>query len=164
MVTAPHTLRRFQLPSRIRAKATAAEALPSRLMLVDRISELPGVEAVECDGDILPRRINVYFRDATAGRTVRDPERRLLCRLSANGIAVFGLDDWAKHQVIMRGWGKLLHDRVLVFLPRDESELDICWSILRQAYDSVFNRSVQKIGNGYPGTHRLPSFSRTTLQ
>lgn len=164
MVTAPDTPRRFQLPARIRANATAAEALPSRLLLADRISELPGVEAVECDGDILPRRINIYVRDATAGRTGRNPERGLLCRLSANGISIFGLDDWAKHQVIMRGWGKLLQDRVLVFLPRNESELDICWRILRQAYDSVFHRSAGLPGNGYPVAQRLPGFSRTTLQ
>ncbi len=161
MVTAPDTSRRFQLPSRIRANATAAGALPSRLLLAERISELPGVEAVEYDGDILPRRIDIYFRDAS---TVHEPQRRLLCRLSANGIAIFGLDDWAKHQVVMRGWGKLLRDRVLVYLPRDESEADICWSILRQAHDAIFHRSVQKPGNSHPSTRSLPSFSRTTLQ
>lgn len=142
----------------------AAEGLQASLMLADRIADLPGVEVTECDGDAVPRQINVLFRDESPRRTIREPRPRRLCRLSAEGIAIFGLDNWAKHQVTLRGWGKLLHDHVLVFLPRDDDELETCWSILRQAYDSISQPSACNPVNGYASVWNLPRFSRTTLQ
>jgi len=169
MATPANQLPRFQLPARIRANKTAPDELPTRQALAERIARLPGIEAVDCGDDTLPCQVAMYLHGAAARRTIRASRPQLLCRLGADGIVVHGLDNWAKHQVVMRGWGRLRNDRVLLFLPRDDSELGICWNIVRQAYDSFFNPPACFDQNARPGTRNassrdMPRFSRTTLQ
>ena len=164
MATSAHQLPRFQLPARIRANKTAPEDLAARLALADRIADIPGVDAVECGDDTVPRQVAIYLREATARRTIRVPRPLLLCRLGTDGIVVHGLDNWAKHQVVMRGWGRLLYDRVLLFLPRDDNEVETCWSIIRQAYDSLFDPSASHSGTRNTSAWDMPKFSRTSLQ
>ena len=164
MATPANHVPRFQLPARIRIGKPASEELSSRLALADRIADLAGVEAVECGENTLPRQIAIYVHRTTAGRTILGPRAVLLCRLSADGIVVHGLDNWAKHQVVMRAWGRLLNERVSLFLPRDEDELETCWSIVRQAYDQVFDPSASCPGTRSESSRDMPKFSRTTLQ
>ena len=163
MATPAHQLSRFQLPARIRASKPGSEMLKQRLPVVDRIAELPGIEVVEYDGDTLPRQTNVYLHGVCARRSIRNPRSLLLCDVGVGGIAVCGLDNWAKHQVVMRGWGRLVNDRVLLHLPRDDNEIEICWSILRQAYSSLFDPSACSPANKR-STWDMPKYSRTTLQ
>lgn len=164
MATPAHQLPRFQLPARIRAHKTGSEELPAWQALVDRVTNLPGTETTERDNDTLTRQIVVYLHGAPARRTIRNPRPVLLCNLSDDGIAIYGLDNWAKHQVVMRGWGKLINDRVQLFLPRDDDELEICWRILRTAHDSLFDPATSIPATGNRSGWDMPQFSRTTLQ
>ncbi|MDH3546894.1 MAG: hypothetical protein OEN22_07325, partial [Gammaproteobacteria bacterium] len=88
----------------------------------------------------------------------------LFCSLNRDGVVVTGLDRWARHKVISRGWGKLDFDRVFVFLPRDGRELDIVWKILQRAYHNLFSRSARLPEAHIVSTWDWPKFSRTTLQ
>jgi hypothetical protein len=164
MATSALQLPRFQLPARIRAHKTGSEVLPARQALLDRVAKLPGIETTECTDDTLRLQIVIYLHGATARRTIRNPRPFMLCNLSDDGIAIYGLDNWAKHQVVMRGWGKLINDRVQLFLPRDDDELEICWSILRLAYDLLFDAPASRPATGNRSSWDMPQFSRTTLQ
>lgn len=164
MATSAHQLPRFTLPARIRAQKAESEKLEALRTLTDRVTGLPGIEAVACDNDTATPRLAVYFHGARAGRTLRNSYASLLCNLGSDGIGIYGLDGWAKHQVVMRGWGKLIGDRAQLFLPRDDEELEICWSILRRAYDSLFDATASKPATGRRSSWDLPQFSRTTLQ
>lgn len=136
----------------------------TRQALVDRITSLPGIAATECDNDTLTRQLVIYLHGAPARRTIRNPRPFRLCDLGDDGIAVYGLDNWAKHQVVMRGWGKLIYDRVQLFVPRDDDELEICWNIIHQAYDSRFGATASEPATDNKSIRELPRFSRTTLQ
>ena len=164
MSTSAHLLPRFTLPARIRAHKAAAEEREALQALIDRVTALAGVETTECDNDALTRRIAVYFRGARARPALRNPYSSLFCYFDSDGIGVYGLDRWAKHQVVMRGWGRLIGARAQLYLPRDDEELEICWSILRLAYDSLFDATASRAATGRRSSWELPQFSRTTLQ
>ena len=164
MATPVHKPARFELTRRIRTETKFSSELDTRLALIDRIADLPGIETVERRADAVPWRVDVYLkRDSTRHLRERQPAT-LFCSLSRDGIAICGLDHWAKHQVVSRGWGKLDCDEVLVFLPRNGRELDTVWKLVRRAYDNLFDPSAR-----IPGAHIVsiwdwPKFSRTTLQ
>lgn len=164
MATPAHELPRFQLPARIRAGRAAPQGLPESLDLTDRIAGLPGVEVVACRDATSPCRASAYLHEHADIRTLTNPRSLLLCRVDADGIAVYGLDNWARHQVVMRGWGRLLCNRVMLFLPRDYSELETCWSIIRQAYNALTDMSAKTSKRGNAATWLMPKYSRTTLQ
>lgn len=149
------------LPARVRAgKAPADDFSSSRLTLADRIAELPGIRTVEQATDALPCCVDVYLGQHVGTAGNKKPPV-LLCSISRDGIAIQGMTDWAKYQVLCKGWGKLHRDRVLIHLPRDSAELEVCWSILQQAY-----RFLTKASDPAPTTRmispwELPRFSRT---
>jgi hypothetical protein len=80
-----------------------------------------------------------------------------------NGISLPGLTDPERHQVLSRGWGRLDRQRVLLYLPRDESELAICWSILYRAYNSIINSPEQMSASPRAHFDDYPEPSHTSL-
>ncbi|HEY5643847.1 MAG TPA: hypothetical protein VIS31_13350 [Woeseiaceae bacterium] len=144
---------RFQLPTRIRSKKEP-RVTPS-LTFADRVASLPGIEIKAPAADGAPAEISIYLNSGD--------QPTLLCSLLSTGIAVHGLDNWDRHQVVSRGWGRLVQNRVMLFLPRDDGELDVCWDILKRATTRLAQPSA------VPARHSLsvwdmPSYSRTTLQ
>lgn len=153
---------RFQLPARLRKPSAAEDSLP-RLALADRISALPGIRTVENGSGTLPCGVTVYLtRQGRALRKQLPP--RILCEISKDGVSIYGLCNRDRHQVLSRGWGKLEQDRVRMFLPRDDAEMEVCWRILQRAYCSILDLSARSPSMRYPTFGELPRFSRTTLQ
>ena len=155
---------RFRLPARIRVKQAPDDSIASRLALADRIADLPGIETVEGGSSALPSTVSVFLRQSPV--SLRKPGKStLLCTISAHGISVQGLNARDRHQVLSRGWGHLDNDAVVLFLPRDEEDLAVCWDILQRAYNCIFQSSaVSDPVRITVGAGRRPRFSRTTLQ
>jgi hypothetical protein len=153
----------FQLPTRIRSKLAATDGSLARLALADRIAELPGIRTVENGSQALPSGVGVFLQDQSGSIRKQLPPR-LLCDISRDGIRVHGLSDPDRKRILSRGWGSLLHDSVLIFLPRDDAELEVCWSILQHAYSCLNTVSARPPSMRRAGFGELPRFSRTTLQ
>lgn len=155
---------RFTLPARIRSKRKASGDVPVRMALIDRIADLPGIETVERNDDIIPRRVEIYLRGEASDRVLKRKAPRRLCGLDANGVTLSGLSPWERHQVLANGWGKLVDDQVCVYLPRDHSELEIVWSVIRRAYERLIGPLTPESGSLVVSTWDWLRFSRTSLQ
>ena len=156
-------LNRLRLPARVRTLQSPDNNIPVRLALADRIADLPGIQAADHDPADDWKNVDVLLLPrVTARRKQRQP--LLLCNIRADGIVVQGLINRHRHQVLSRGWGRLRENSVLLYLPRDEEELEIVWSILRCAYDSVMVVSAGASPVRAAWFDGLPSFSRTNLQ
>jgi hypothetical protein len=161
-MAAAQELIRFHLPTRIRSKKPTPESLSARLELAERIAELPGTRTEDHEST-LPCGVDVFL---CAPQTVPRKRRAdtLLCRVGADGIRVCGLGGWERHQIVLRGWGRLMLRDVLLHLPRDSNELEVCWDVVLRAYNTL------TAGTAEPGPVRtvrhmhLPRFSRTNLQ
>lgn len=154
---------KFQLPARIRIKSASREGYLARLLLADRIAELPGIETVETDAARLPGSITIHLVSDTARARKQKPPV-LFCRISIEGINLQGLSDRDRYHVLARGWGTLAQDNVLVYLPQDEQELDVCWSIIQHAYNVLLGSPLESSPRPIVAARELPQFSRTTLQ
>lgn len=151
---------RLRLPARIRVKRVPGDDLPTLLTLADRIAGLPGIRTLDDVDDRLTGNITLTLEPGAAA----DEAALLLCRFSREGLAVYGLSDWDRHQVLRCGWGRLARDHVLLHLPRDEQELDVCWQIVEHAFiASTLNRTGSRRGRA-ASPWDLPRFSRTSLQ
>ncbi len=89
----------------------------------------------------------------------------LLCRIGQTTITVYGLDNRDRYHLLSRGWGRLGDSCVELLLPRDDEELEICWRVVKFAYD----RLIDVAANAAPvrttvSAATLPKFSRTSLQ
>jgi len=155
---------RFKLPARIRNRRTASCNLDARMSLIDRIADLSGIETVGMSNETIPRRVEIYLRREVSDRASKRKAAKLLCSLDCNGMIVSGLDRWERYQVLANGWGKLTNDQVNVFLPRDHQEVEIVWSVLRRAYDNLFNPIPDDAGSLVVATWDSPKHSRTSLQ
>jgi len=162
MATAADELTRFNLPVRIRTGKANADSIAARLALADRIADLAGTITEDHDAT-LPCSVDVYLRAPLISIRKRVPDL-LLCNIGSDGVRVHGLDDWDRHQVVVRGWGRLLRDGVLLFMPRDTEELEVCWSLLLRAYRSLTDCSAKARPARTMWDGDLPRFSRTTLQ
>ena len=163
MATAANDIPRFTLPTRIRLKKATAEDLAIRLQLAERIAGLPRTRIAD-QGGTLPCTVDVYLTAPAKGEHKRVPDLGL-CTINGTGIRVRGLRDRDRHQVVMHGWGRLQHDgEVLLFMPRDADELDVCWKILTRAYSRLIEYSQTARPVRIAWRSNLPSFSRTTLQ
>jgi len=164
MATTAQNVCRFSLPARIRTGKAYPNEFATKLALIDRIADLPGIETVERNGDTVPSHVDVYL---TRHSTIPVRKRLLpplLCSLNSKGLTIEDLDDWARHKVVTSGWGKLIYNSVLVFLPRDYDELEVCWSIVQRAYGNLFDALAPEPGTQVVSTWEWPKFSRTTLQ
>lgn len=152
---------RFRLPARIRTSIRPLPDFRPRLSLVDRIADMPGVVATEDSGSTVPRCVRVFLRPEVTSAKDRAPDR-LFCEISLDGILVHGLKSWDKHQVLSRGWGRSKKRNVLLHLPRDETELDVCWLILQRAYDFLIHAPAV-LETRLSFREELSRFSRATL-
>lgn len=154
----------FELPPRIRTRKKSSREQEMRMALADRIADLTGIEILKRRDESIPGQIDVYVRQDSTARSLTNHDAKLFCSLNSKGIMIRGLDRWAKHQVISRGWGKLIPGDVLVFLPRDDKELHIIWKVLQRAYDNIYDPAAKTSGTNIVSTWDWPQFSRTTLQ
>ena len=130
----------YHRPTRLKVKKVPADGFSCRLALADRIAHLPGVHTVEDQSHTLPCRADVFLR--VPSRSIRrDYEAFLLCTIHRNGIGIYGLTEWHRHQVLLGGWGRLVQDHVLMHLPRDSEELEVCWGFLQRAYQYLSDLS-----------------------
>jgi hypothetical protein len=153
----------YHLPARLKVKKVPAGGFSCRLALADRLAHLHGIHAVEDPSDTLPCRADVFLR--VPSRSIRrDDDVFLLCTIHRDDIGVYGLTEWDRHQVLRGGWGRLVHDHVLMHMPRDSEELEVCWGILQRAYQYLSDNSAQDRTVRKASPRDLPRFSRTTLQ
>lgn len=155
---------RFQLPVRIRSSKATADDLDPRLALAERLSELPDLTAAEATDTTVPWSVDMHLQVRTASPRERQPAP-LFCSIYPDGIIVHGLNDRDRYQILVRGWGRLARDSVILHMPRDAGELEVCCEILYRAYRSLIQSSAHalpKRRNAWSDT--LPRFSRTTLQ
>lgn len=153
----------FEVPARTLDSSLPADGNPARLMLADRISGLPGIRTVDNGTEALPTSVTVYL-DSDHGPARKRQPPITLCVISRDGMTVYGLGLRDRRHLAMRGWGRLSHDRVQVFLPRNETEVDVCWAILQHAHCCLLNISARSPGSRHTAQGELPRFSRTTLQ
>lgn len=153
----------FKLRARIRNRRRESSDLRMRTELIDRIGDLRGIETVERRDDTVPCQVDVYLKRDASDRVRKVQSPPLLYSLNCQGVMVSGLDRWAQHQVLCGGWGKLIFDQVLVFLPRDNKELDVVWKILQRAYNNLYVPSARERGSQVLSTWDRPKFSRTIL-
>jgi len=104
-----------------------------RLLLAHRIAELPGAKVVDIDNNGGPFTVQVYLTPG-AEKNAGASSDRLFAQISHDGIVVNGLQNSDKHQVLSRGWGKLRKRAVVLYMPRNLQELEICWEILQRAF------------------------------
>ena len=164
MATTVPDVRRFRLPARIRTVRASSNEFAIKLALIDRIADLHGIETVERNNDSVPSQVDVYLSRYSTLPARKKLSPPLLCSVDNKGLTIAGLDSWARHQVISNGWGNLISDSVLVLLPRDDKELEVCWSIVQRAYDNLFNSAAPEPGRQLVSTWDWPKTSRTTLQ
>ena len=153
---------RFKLPTRVRFGPDLIDAFVPRIALAERIAELPEVTVRERGDDAMGATVDIYLQGQVT-RLGKVPPARLFCRIDHESITVFGLDDWEKHQVLAGGWGSLHRRDVRLHMPRNETETDVCWTILRQAYDA-FRITPVPPGLRLAPRRVWPTYSRTKLQ
>jgi hypothetical protein len=155
---------RFDLPIRIRSRKHPGTELQARLDLIDRVADLQGIDVAEQPDDAAPCRVDIYLTNPhpIASRTQRPST--LLCSLSRDGISIYGLDRWARYQVLARGWGVLNEACAQVHLPRDTNEIEAVWQIVRRAYDSRQLEPERQLERLVVSTWDWPKYSRTSLQ
>jgi len=162
MATVAHELGHYQLPARIRARKTGQDAITYRLALAERIADLPGIRTQEQQGSGMPYRVDVYLQ--VENRSIRMPTIDVpLCAISLDGIEIFGLSGWDQHQVLRGAWGRLRGNAVLMHLPRDADELEVCWQLVQRARRNLMDSS-DRLVSRKTATRILPSYSRTNLQ
>ena len=132
--------------------------------LRDRIADLRGIETVERWDDNVPRHIDAHLKRDRVDRARETQPLPLLYSLNCNGVMVSGLDRWARHEVVSRGWGKPIFDQVLIFLPRSNKELDEVWKILQRAYGNMYVSSASNPRLHVVTTRDLPKSSRSTFR
>ena len=164
MAKTAKTTERFKLPARLRNKRKTPGEFSARVALIDRIADLSGIETVERNDEITPRRVEIYLRREASDRVLRRKAAKMLCSLDCNGVFLNGLDRWERHQVLAKGWGKLVDHEVCVYLPRDSHELEIVWGVVQRAYDRLFGQLTPEAGSLVISTWDWPRFSRTSLQ
>lgn len=153
----------FKLRARIRNRKSLSNDLQMRMALIDRIADLRGIETVERRDDTAPCQVDVYLKRDAADRVRKTQSPPLLCSLNCKGVFVSGLDRWEQHQVVSRGWGKLIFDQALVFLPRDNKELEVVWKIIQRAYGNLFVSPAEESGTHIVSTWDWPKCSRPSL-
>jgi hypothetical protein len=154
----------FQLPVRIRSRKASTDVPGLRAAVAERLAELPDLVMVEAADATVPRSVDIYLQVPTVSLSPLTPDT-LLCRIHPDGIDVHGLSDRDRYRVLASGWGKLAREGVLLHMPRDVAELDVCSDILRHARNSLIQSSAQPSPmRTVAWAGKLPRFSRTTLQ
>lgn len=153
----------FEVPARIRDGGSFSDDQQARLLLAEKIAALPSIHTVEEGAEALPSSVAVYLDQGRGPPRKRTPPLTL-CVIRRSGLTVYGLGLPDRRHLVTRGWGEPDHDRVRVYLPRDEREVDVCWTILQHAHCALLNPSARSSGARHRFDGDLPRFSRTTLQ
>jgi hypothetical protein len=153
----------FEVPARIRDEGLPADSQHAGLLLADRIAGMPCIRTVEKGAKALPSSVAVYL-DGSHAPVRKQMPPITLCVIRRNDLTVYGLHLEERRHLVTRGWGHAEHDRVRMFLPRDEREVDICWTILQHAHFALMNPSARSTVARHRFNGDLPRFSRTTLQ
>jgi hypothetical protein len=153
----------FEVPARIRDEGSFADSHHARLLLADRIAGMACIRTVEVGADALPSSVAVYLDRGHAPARKRMPPLAL-CVIRRDGLTVYGLGLEDRRHLVTRGWGAAERDGVRMFLPRDEGEVDVCWTVLQHAHSALLNPSARSTGARHRFDGDLPRFSRTTLQ
>ena len=163
MATPSRGTSHYHLPARIRADIAFDNSFSSRMALVDRISGMAGIHTVESAADTLPFRVQIYLQEPSAS-VRREHPLLLLCTLAADGIEIYGLSQWDRHQVLRGGWGRLRRDHVFFYPPRNNEELEVCWGVMQRAYQHLSDLSAKGPLARKSLLWNLPRVSRTALQ
>jgi hypothetical protein len=134
------------------------------MALIERIADLPGIETIERNDETIPGRVDIYLRRKASDRVLKHEPARQLCCLDCADVTVSGLNRWDRYQVLANGWGRLMDAKVCVHLPRNREELEIVWSIIRQAYDGLLSTPTSEPESAEISTRDFPRFSHTSLQ
>jgi hypothetical protein len=132
-----------------------------REALAARLANLPHIVMIDRRAEAPPWDVDAFLQRPATRSIRRRTESILLCRLSADGMLVAGLDVATRAAIVARGCGEAVPGGVLMRIPDDDKEFDACWAIVEQAHQSL------SAGNGTAGFYRapmLPNFSRTRLQ
>ena len=154
--------KRFCLPARIRTRLVPEPVPRAGRVLAKRLTRLPRTQTTADEPQTHPCTLSIYLRRQDAGDDGQLASV-LLCQIGSEGISVEGLSDNERHQVLSRGWGRLEKRRVCLFPPRDDEELEICWSILCRAYHSILSAPVDASTAPRASVIDLPEVSRTSL-
>jgi hypothetical protein len=154
---------RFALPIRIRSKPGPDTGGAAQARLAGRIAGLPGVQTTQDSAAQPPCIVGTYLRPSPLNLRRRPPSAVRFCRISTDGVMVEGLSDFERYQALARGWGRLDSRSILLFLPRDDDEFEVCCYILRQAYKSISIPPATRRSAARLPLPELPEFSRTTL-
>ena len=152
----------LKLPKRIRTIRGPNTEYAARFALADRIAELPSAQVVEDGPHPLPGSISVYLQLDNRPARKRSPAV-LFCRVDHTGISVEGLSDSERNHILCRGWGTLEYHRIKLFLPRDDSEVEICWSILYRAHATLINSPLVSPSAPIGSFGEFPETPRTSL-
>jgi hypothetical protein len=162
VATSAIELSRFRLPARTGSKLGQHAGSAAHFELVERIAELPHVQIVEQIGS------HGQITACVNLQTDQRPARRqsppaFYCAVSPTGIIVDGLSESEQLEVVDQDWGTREGHRIQLSLPRDDAELEVCWSILHRAYTSIINAPERLRKRRKCSFDRLPKPSRTTL-
>jgi hypothetical protein len=153
---------RFCLPSRIRNMLAPESLPPASRELAKRFAGLPRAETSADELSTYPGSLRVILhRHTPCDRN--GSHSTLLCRIGSDGIFVEGLSDEERRHVLARGWGLLENSCIRLFTPRSDEELEICWTILRRAYDAILTAPVDTKTAPQVSVDDLPEVSRTSL-
>ncbi|NIL93654.1 MAG: hypothetical protein GTO71_04275 [Woeseiaceae bacterium] len=154
---------RLHLPGRIRSKRSAADGSVYSLALAKRLGGQPRIAVGVASDGSMPQTFRIHLASPSR-ESISGDAGTLICQLSRDGFTVYGLSDADRHQVLRTGWGRLQHDHVVLHVPRDEEELDICWLIIEQAFQALAVTPADFRGMRSTAPWDLPRFSRTPLQ
>jgi len=153
---------RLMLPMRIRSKVSQADALAPRIALIERLADFDDIVAVEDASGTCPGGVDLILTQP-ASPDEQQPGPWRLCNIDAAGLRIFHMSDWDKYQVIARRWGHLQDGHVLVPMPRDDHEVEVCWNILARAYDYLAVVIADVRCKRLAPTWNLPHFSRSNF-
>lgn len=163
LATRAREISRFSVPVRTHELQARDNSIHARLALADRIADLPRIQAVDHEPAGGWRNVEVLLMPLVSSARKRRPPA-LLCHIGADGIVLYGLSNSERAQVLSHGWGQLFGDNMLLFLPRDDQELETVWRILRRAYESLVDASAAAVPVGSARFGVVPNSSRTNLQ
>ena len=163
MTIAADRIRHLLLPSRINSLTQGMDTSLARLLLADRLVELPDIVTIERDADAGHFSVDLFLSQPKTN-TKKPLPKIPFCGIDRDGIEVFGLSDADRHYLLSKGWARHRSVGLFLHLPRNEDEVDCCWLILSRAYQLLKERSGNIRAVRSVWSWSLPSFSRTNLQ
>lgn len=131
----------------------AAAPRPNTWGLTERIAALPGIrpEHTLLADDSLAT--DHFIEDSyVLRRSSTSPQ--LLCHVDCDGIMLPEISALDKEEVLQKGWSSYTDGPVILFLPRDNIEMEIAWRIVLLSYHFLTSR---------PARSRFEKNNRSTM-